>query len=233
MKNNLPMHVAIIPDGNRRWADMKGLPHIEGHRAGANRMHDVVDECIKSGIKYLTVWGFSSENWKRTDEEIQSIFSLLELWIVQDTRWLHENGVRLRHIGRFHELPQSLQRTIAAALYITKDDQGMTLNLAFNYSGRAEIIDAIRLLIHGVLTGTAVLPPTEEEFPYYLYTNGIPDVDLVIRTAGEFRISNFMLWQTAYSEYYFCNVFWPDFDKVELEKAFKSYQSRERRFGGG
>lgn len=229
MVDSLPRHVAIIPDGNRRWAAMKSVPKIEGHRAGAKRMHQVVENLIHFEVKYLTLWGFSTDNWKRTDEEIQSIFSLLELWIVHDTRWLHENGVRLRHIGRFHELPQSLQRIIAAALSITKDNQGMTLNLAFNYTGRAEIVDAVRQLIADGVPRDLV---DEKMVGNYLYTDDTPDVDLVIRTADEFRLSNFMLWQIAYSELYFTKALWPDFDKQELEKALAAYRQRCRRFGG-
>jgi undecaprenyl diphosphate synthase len=227
-------HIAIIPDGNRRWADMKGVPHLEGHQAGAERMHQVVDNLIQLGLKYLTVWGFSTDNWKRTDSEVQSLFSLLELWITRDTPWLRENSVRLRHIGRLHELPEDLFRTIAAAMYLTRNNTGMTLNLAFNYTGRAEIVDAInRLIANGIPYKKGMPDVTEESFSRYLYTDGMPDVDLVIRTADELRLSNFMLWQTAYSEYYFTPAFWPDFDKLELEKALASYRSRERRFGGG
>jgi len=230
MTDNLPTHIAIIPDGNRRWAEMKGVPRIEGHRAGADRMHQVVDSLIQLNTGYLTVWGFSTDNWKRTDEEVQDIFTLLELWIAQDTSWLHENGVKLRHIGRLHELPQSLQEAIRLAIALTGHNSGMTLALAFNYSGRAEIVDAIRRLIHERILWDRV---DETLVSHYLYTDGMPDVDLVIRTADELRLSNFMLWQTAYSEYYFTPVFWPDFDKVELEKALAAYGHRDRRFGGG
>jgi len=226
----IPTHIALIPDGNRRWADMKGLPHIEGHLAGANRMHTVVEELIKYGIKYLTIWGFSTDNWKRSREEIETIFQLTEEYIKQETPWLHENGVKLRHLGHLDELPESLQDAIVMAMDITKGNQGMVLSLAFNYNGRDDIIDAVR---HIISRGLKPRHTTKYLFAKYLSTNGMPDVDLVIRTAGEFRVSNFMLWQTAYSEYYFSNVFFPDFDIVELEKALKSYQARDRRFGGG
>jgi len=227
--NDLPTHIAIIPDGNRRWADMNGLPRFEGHQAGAERMHQVVDRLIELDIKYLTVWGFSVDNWKRKDEEVQGLLYLLQLWIEKDTPWLHENGVRLRHIGHLYELPQGLQGAISQAVALTDHNPGMTLNLAFNYTGRAEIVDAIRQLIADSVPENLV---DEQLVSRYLYTNGMPDVDLVIRTAGELRLSNFMLWQTAYSEYYFSNVFWPDFDKLELEKALQAYQARDRRFGG-
>jgi undecaprenyl diphosphate synthase len=228
-------HVAIIPDGNRRWAAMKGVSRYEGHMAGANRIHDVVAELIKLQVKYLTLWGFSTDNWKRTPEEIQDIFALLQLWIEKDTPWLHEKGVRLRHIGRFHQLPLTLQHAIGRAVDLTAHNEGMTLNLAFNYTGRAEIIDAVRRLID---SGELFLPEMcrpeldEKLFSRYLYTDGMPDVDLVIRTADEFRLSNFMLWQTAYSEFYFTEALWPDFDAIELEKALQAYTERKRRFGG-
>jgi undecaprenyl diphosphate synthase len=209
---------------------MKGLSPFEGHQAGAERMHQVTNRLLQLGIKYLTLWGFSSDNWKRKDEEVQSLLNLLQLWIEKDTPWLHENGVRLRHIGHLHELPQGLQGAISQAVALTDHNPGMTLNLAFNYTGRAEIVDAIRQLIADSVPENLV---DEQLVSRYLYTNGMPDVDLVIRTAGELRMSNFMLWQTAYSEYYFSNVFWPDFDKLELEKALQAYQARDRRFGGG
>ena len=229
MTDNLPRHIAIVPDGNRRWAAMKGVPKIEGHQAGADRMHQVVDNLIQLGVKYLTIWGFSTDNWKRTSEEVQSLLMILQLWIEKDTPWLHENGVRLKHIGRLHELPQSLQDAIRLAVALTHYNSGMTLNLAFNYTGRAEIVDAVRRLIADGVPWELV---DEQMVNHNLYTNGTPDVDLVIRTADEFRLSNFMLWQTAYSEYYFTPVFWPDFDRLELEKAIKSYNQRRRRFGG-
>jgi undecaprenyl diphosphate synthase len=222
-------HVAIIPDGNRRWAAMHNLPALEGHREGAERMHQVVDNLMQLGVKYLTVWGFSNDNWKRTDDEVGSLFSLLRLWIERDTPWLNENGVRLKHIGRLHELPQSLQQAINLAVCLTAYNTGMTLNLAFNYTGRAEIVDAVcRLIADGVPCELV----DEAMISRYLYTDGVPDVDLVIRTGDELRLSNFMLWQVAYAEYYFSPVFWPDFDKVELEKALASYSRRDRRLGG-
>ncbi len=229
VENYLPNSIAVVPDGNRRWAAMKGLPRIEGHRLGAARMHEVVDELIRRRVKYLTLWGFSCDNWKRSQEEVSDIFNLLRLWIEKDTPWLHENGVRLNHIGRLQELPQPLRDTIVMAMDLTKDNSGMTLNLAFNYSGRAEIVDAVR---HMIADGILINLIDEQLIGRYLYTNGMPDVDLVIRTADEFRLSNFMLWQAAYAEFFFTPVFWPDFDSIELEKALKVYAERKRRFGG-
>jgi len=229
MRDNLPGHIGIIPDGNRRWATIRGVPKIEGHQAGADKMHQVVDNLIRLGVKYLTVWGFSTDNWQRDEDEVRSIFNILELWIKKDSTWLHENNVRLRHIGRLHELSQSLQDTIKSAVDKTAYNSGMTLNLAFNYSGRAEIVDAMRRLVADRVSQDLI---DEAMASHYLYTDGTPDVDLVIRTAGELRLSNFMLWQTAYSEYYFSPVLWPDFDVVELEKAIKAYGERHRSFGG-
>ncbi len=229
MTDKFPTHVAIIPDGNRRWAAMKGVSNIEGHQAGADRMHQVVDNLIQLGVKYLTVWGFSTDNWKRISEEVQSLLMILQLWIEKDTPWLHENGVRLKHIGRLHELPQSLQDAIRLAVAMTHYNSGMTLNLAFNYGGRAEIVDAVRRLL---ADGSKPQNIDEESFSNYLYTAGLPNVDLLIRTGDETRLSNFLLWQTAYSEYHFTKVLWPDFGKKDIDKALLSYSRRQRRFGG-
>jgi len=229
LDNHLPVHIGIIPDGNRRWAAIHGVPKIEGHRTGADTMHRVIDHLIKVGIRYLTIWGFSTDNWKREDDEVYHIMDLLELWIREDLSWLNSNNVQLRHIGRLLELPASLVETIESAISTTKNNLGMTLNLAFNYSGRAEIVDTVRRLIDEKVNGKQV---DEKLVDRYLYTGGIPDVDLVIRTADELRVSNFMLWQTAYSEYYFSPLLWPDFNIPELEKALDAYRVRHRRFGG-
>lgn len=226
---DLPKHIAIIPDGNRRWSKLHGLPALEGHRHGAEVVHNVVEHLIARGIKYLTLWGFSTDNRKRSAEEIDNIFHLLVAWIEKDTPWLNSRGVRLRHIGRLKELPDFLQLAINQAVEQTQNNTGMTLNVAFNYSGRVEILDAI---LHWVVDRKYPCYLDEEVFSHYLYTDGMPDVDLVIRTAGELRLSNFMLWQTAYSEFYFTEVFWPDFTTKELEKALQTYSERQRSFGG-
>ena len=191
-------------------------------------MHNVIDCLIGRQIKYLTVWGFSIDNWKRSQEEIASLFRLLARSIDRDTPWLNRHGVRLCHIGRIGSLPHSLQLAINYAVELTKNNTAMTLNLAFNYSGRAEIVDAVQRL----LESPHPVGLDEEVFSRYLYTDGMPDVNLVIRTAGEFRLSNFLLWQTAYSEFYFTPVLWPDFDTTELERALLSYSERQRHFGG-
>lgn len=229
MIDNLPQHVAIIPDGNRRWANLHGVSAFEGHQAGARTMRTVVDHLLRRKIKYLTVWGFSTDNWGRSRNEVSDIFHLLEMWVKGDTPWANSQGIRLCHIGRFAELPQHLQAAINKATELTKANTRMTLSVAFNYAGRAEIVDAARSLIADNIPFPNI---NEGLFSRYLYTNGIPDVDLVIRTAGEFRISNFLLWQTAYSELYFTLVLWPDFDEEELEKALDAYRQRKRRFGG-
>ena len=218
-------HVAIIPDGNRRWAKLHGVPALEGHRRGAETMHCVVDYLVDHELSYLTVWGFSIDNWKRSKDETNALFHLLEAWIKRDTPWLNRQAVRLRHIGRLKELPDFLQLAVNKAVELTTDNTGMTLILAFNYGGRAEIVDAVRRLLE------QPQPVNENLFSHYLYTDGLPDVDLVIRT-GEFRLSNFLLWQTAYSEYYFTEALWPDFNEKELEKALQVYSERRRRFGG-
>ena len=223
------MHIALIPDGNRRWAKLYALPALEGHRRGAETMHNVVDYLIDHQVNYLTVWGFSTDNWKRSEQESQDLLRLLAFWIDRDTPWLHSHGIRLRHIGRLHQLPDFLRAAINQAVELTRDNMGMTLNLAFSYTGRAEIIDAVRQLVKDNIPSQDI---DEETFSNYLYTDGMPDVDLVIRTAGEFRLSNFLLWQTAYSELFFSESLWPDFGTAELSLALQEYSRRRRRFGG-
>jgi undecaprenyl diphosphate synthase len=228
MNNNFPQHIAIIPDGNRRWASKNGLPCIRGHELGGDRMFQIIEYLMKLGVRFITVWGFSTDNWKRKEEEIFSLFELLESWINKIMSWAQDNNVRLKYIGRFQKLPDNLQNVIHKAVTVTETNQGLTINLAFNYTGRAEIIDAVNKLI-SEHTANHV---DEDSFGRYLYTDGMPDVDLVIRTAGEYRLSNFMLWQIAYSEFYFAPVYWPDFDIKELDKALTAYSERIRRLGG-
>ena len=224
-----PNHVAIVPDGNGRWAELRGLSRLKGHKAGAENMWRMVQYFNEYPIKYLTLYGFSTENWNRPEDEVSGLFHILEEIINKYTPGVHKRGIRLRHLGRLGELPQGLQRTINRAVELTKSNTGMTLNLAFNYGGRAEILDTVRRLV------TEGIPPQnidEKLFNNYLYTAGLPDVDLLIRTGDELRLSNFLLWQTAYSEYYFTDVLWPDFDKKDVEKALLAYSQRQRRFGG-
>lgn len=225
---HLPNHVAIVPDGNGRWAELRGLPRLKGHKAGAENMWPMVKYLNEFPIKYVTLYGFSTENWSRPEDEVMGLFHILEKLIRKRTTELHKRGIRLHHIGRLEELPQNLRQVINWAVELTKNNTRMTLSLAFNYGGRAEIVDAARrLIIDGI-------PPQnidEKLFNSYLYTAGLPDVDLVIRTADELRLSNFLIWQSAYSEYYFTSVLWPDFDKKELERALLAYSQRQRRFG--
>jgi len=225
---HFPNHVAVVPDGNGRWAEQRGLPRLKGHEAGAKNMWRMVQYLNEYPIKYLTLYGFSTENWNRPEDEVTGLFRILEQIINKYAPEVHKRGIRLRHLGRLGELPQGLQQAINGAVELTKSNTGMTLSLAFNYGGRAEIVDAARRLISD---GIPLQNIDEELFSSYLYTAGLPEVDLVIRTADELRLSNFLIWQSAYSEYYFTSVLWPNFDKKEAEKALLSYSQRERRFG--
>ncbi len=224
----LPAHLAIVPDGNGRWAEQRGLPRLSGHHAGAENMLRLVDYLNEWPIKYVTLYGFSTENWARPESEVNGLFDLFAEVIEKNAPHMDEIGIRLRHLGRLHQLPESLQRAIGRAVERTKDNTGMTLSVAFNYGGRAEIVDAVKRLL---ADGFAPEKVTEEIFEGYLYTAGIPPVDLLIRTGDEVRFSNFLIWQTAYSEYYLTKVLWPDFGKADIEKALISYSQRKRRFG--
>jgi len=228
-RTRIPNHVAIIMDGNGRWAEQRGLSRLEGHRAGAKNIRPTIKCLDQHHIKYVTLYGFSTENWNRPEDEVTGLLHLLEASIDKQTRELQKRGIKLRHLGRLEEFPQYLQLAINRAVELTKNNTRMTLNLALNYGGRLEILDAVRRLITEGIPSQNI---DEELFNSYLYTAGLPDVDLLIRTGGEFRISNFLMWQAAYSELYFTPVLWPDFDKKELEKALLTYSQRRRRFGG-
>jgi len=224
----LPIHVAIVPDGNGRWAEKRGLSRLAGHQAGVKKMRSLIEYLNSLQIKYVTLYGFSTENWGRPEAEVKGLFRILMERIDQDVPKLHKIGVKVRHLGRLGELPDWLQKSIRRAEELTRDNKGLTLSLAFNYGGHIEIIDAVRRII------AEGIPPEkidEELFSSYLYTAGIPEVDLLIRTGDELRLSNFLLWQTAYSEYYFTDVLWPDFSKEDMDKALIAYSQRERRFG--
>jgi undecaprenyl diphosphate synthase len=228
-KTSIPRHVAFILDGNGRWAEKRGLPRLEGHRAGVKNIRRIIRHLDQYGVGYVTLYTFSTENWSRPEDEVKGIFRLLVQMVGRETRELHKNGIRIRHIGRLEGLPKSVQESVIRAVKLTEDNRGMTLGVALNYGGRAEILDAIRRII------ADNIPPEdidESRFGRYLYTDGFPDVDLIIRTSGEMRTSNFLIWQSAYSEYYFTPVLWPDFDEKELEKALLAYSRRQRRFGG-
>ena len=225
----LPNHIAFVPDGNGRWAEQRGLPRLNGHQAGAENMGRMVRYLNEYPIKYVTLYGFSTENWSRPEEEVSGLFQLLEEFIDKHAPEIHERGIKLRHLGQLDKLPQGLQRAINKAVELTKNNTRMTLNVAFNYGGRAEILDAVRHLLADNIAPQNI---DEELFSGYLYTNGLPDVDLLIRTGDELRLSNFLIWQTAYSEYHFTKVLWPDFSKKDIDRALLSYSQRQRRFGG-
>ena len=223
-----PTHIAIIMDGNGRWAQKRGLPRLEGHQAGMENVRSVIEYFNQLKLKYLTLYGFSTENWKRPKEEIDGLLNILQEAIEEETLKLHQNGIRIRHLGRLDGFSKSLQRAIIRAVEMTKDNKGMTVSFAFDYGGRAEIVEAVRKIIN---EGVPPQKLDEQLFDKYLYTAGLPEVDLIIRTAGELRLSNFLIWQAAYSEYYFAEVFWPDFDNKEIDKALLAYSRRQRRFG--
>lgn len=231
MKNisRFPDHVAIVPDGNGRWAELRGLPRLQGHQAGAENMRRMVEYLKGYPISYVTLYGFSTENWTRPQEEVNGLFKLLREFITKHVASIHEMGIRLRHLGRLHELPPELQQAITSAVELTRNNTRMTLSVAFNYGGRGEIVDAVRRIIGDQISPGAV---NENLLEKYLYTAGLPSVDLLIRTGDELRLSNFLIWQTAYSEYHFTRVLWPDFGKRDMDRALSAYSQRERRFGG-
>jgi undecaprenyl diphosphate synthase len=208
---------------------MRGLPRLAGHRAGVENIRRVIEGCGEFGVKILTIYAFSTENWQRPPEEVQGLMNILEEVIDERTQEFHRNGVRLRHIGQLEGLSEVLRQKVNYAIDLTKDNTKFTLNIAFNYGGRAEIVDAVRQI---VADGVPADKLTESIFGSYLYTTDMPDPDLIIRTAGEMRLSNFLIWQAAYAEYYSTPTYWPDFDKDALYKALLEYSQRERRFGG-
>jgi undecaprenyl diphosphate synthase len=222
-------HIAIIMDGNGRWATNHNLPRIEGHKAGLEAIRAIVRYLSQIDVEYLTLFTFSTENWKRPREEIKGLLNLLEHSLISELNELKTNNVRLIHIGRLDRLPSSLVKALEEAMKVTKYNTGLKLNLAFDYGSRSEIVEATRRIILDGLESNQI---TENRFSKYLYTAGLPDVDLLIRTSGEYRLSNFLLWQSAYSEYYFTDVLWPDFDEKEMSKAIDAYGKRKRRFGG-
>lgn len=215
-------------DGNGRWAKQRGLPRLAGHRAGAENLRRVLRACGEWGIKYVTIYAFSTENWGRPKEEVEGLFNLLDNYIDQYLPELMKEGVQVRHIGRMDGVPERLQEKIRQVVDATKDNDRLILCVAFNYGGRSEIVDAVRKII---AEGYKPEEVNEELISSHLYTADIPDPDLIIRTAGEMRLSNFLLWQSAYAEYYSTPVYWPDFDEEELYKALLDYSRRERRFG--
>ena len=226
--SSLPRHVAIIMDGNGRWAKQRGLPRIEGHRAGAKNVRKVARAFADHGIKYLTLFAFSTENWDRPKEEVTGLLHLLSQSIDEEIQRFHQANIKLVHIGKPDRLSLELKRKVKSATELTKDNTRMTLCLAFDYGSRSEIVDAVRCIKEGNVSPEGI---SETIFSSYLDTADIPDPDLLIRTGGEFRLSNFLLWQVAYSELYFTPVSWPDFNEKEIEKALLDYEQRQRRFG--
>jgi undecaprenyl diphosphate synthase len=231
-KENLPHHVAIIMDGNGRWAKKKFLNRISGHIKGVNAVREVVTTCRELGIKVLTLYAFSIENWRRPAEEVNTLMGLLKEYLQKECEEMVQNNIRLNAIGRIEDLPLDVQTTLQETKKKTERCNGMILNLALSYGGRSEILHAVQGILSDLQKGK--IKPEEitiQRFSQYLWTRGIPDPDLLIRTSGEFRISNFLLWQIAYTELYVTETLWPDFDRKELLKAIADYQSRERRFG--
>ena len=226
--DQVPTHIAIIMDGNGRWAISRGLPRLAGHRAGTENLRRVIEACVEFGVKYLTLYAFSTENWGRPIEEVRGLMRILEDVIDRELKELHKQGTRLRHIGRLDRLKPSLRQKVLDAIEYTKDNERLTLCVAFNYGGRDEIVCAIQHMIEGGVPPDQV---SAELVSKYLFTAGVPDPDLIIRTSGELRGSNFLIWQGAYSEWYFTPTFWPDFDKDELGVAIEEYKHRQRRYG--
>ena len=226
--DKLPRHVAMIMDGNGRWALSRGLPRLAGHKAGTENLRRVIRSTVEFGVKYLTIYAFSTENWGRPMEEVRGLMSILEDVIDRELAELSKEGVQLRHIGRLERLAPKLQAKVLDAIELTKHNDRLILNVAFNYGGRDEIVHAIQKMIKDGISSDEV---TDELVSRYLYTAGVPDPDLIIRTSGELRVSNFLIWQAAYSEWYVTPTYWPDFDKDEYRRALEAFAQRDRRFG--
>jgi undecaprenyl diphosphate synthase len=225
---NVPKHIAIIMDGNGRWAKARGLPRSEGHRQGTENLRRIIRACVEFGVEILTIYAFSTENWKRPPLEVRLLMTILETVIDRELKELNENGVQIRHIGQLDQIAPALQKKIQYACDFTRNNHRLILNVAFNYGGRDEIVHAVRQIIKEGIPSEEI---TEGLLNRYMYTGDLPDPDLIIRTSGELRVSNFLIWQGAYSEYYVTPVYWPDFDKEELRKAINAYNHRTRRYG--
>jgi undecaprenyl diphosphate synthase len=230
---DIPKHIAIIMDGNGRWAEARGLPKVMGHAQGVEAVRRTVKACLKIGVKYLTLYAFSTENWSRPEHEVKALFRLLENFIDKEFKIFHDNKVRLCIIGEREKIQKDLLAKMESAEKDTKDYNSLTLNIALSYGGRQEILNAVKILAEEVKSGKINLRDIDEEiFSSKLYTQGQPDPDLLIRTSGEMRVSNFLLWQISYAEFYATEKPWPDFDEKELNKAIEEYNKRDRRFGG-
>ncbi len=224
----VPQHIAIIMDGNGRWARERNLPRVAGHRAGAENIRRIVESSIRFGVKHLTLYAFSTENWNRPEEEVRALMAILGEVLERETPKLHAEGVRINHLGRLDGMSAGLRKGILDATNKTRGNNRLTLNVCFNYGGRLEIVDAVRKI---VASGIPAEEITEETISRNLYSVEIPDPDLIIRTAGEQRLSNYLIWQAAYSEYWFTNMFWPDFGRDQFLDALKQYATRLRKFG--
>jgi len=228
----IPVHIAIIMDGNGRWAKKRALPRVAGHRRGVETVKDIVKACAQVGVKYLTLYTFSTENWKRPKDEVSTLMRLLLRSLKREAKELHENDIRMQTIGDIKSLPEAVQNELCETIKKTAGNKKMTLNLALSYSGRWELIKAVKeiaaLASEGKISENEI---NEANFSKFLTTKDIPDPDLLIRTSGEFRVSNFLLWQIAYTEFFITDVYWPDFDRKHLYEAIKDFQHRERRFG--
>lgn len=229
METSIPKHIAIIMDGNGRWAKEKGKLRVEGHKKGAENIEKIIDYSIKLGVKYLTVYAFSTENWKRPEAEVKALMKLFAKYLEDKKEELKKQGVKLLVTGTEENIPNKLLKKIRNTEEYLSDCNQITFNIAFNYGGRKEIVDGINKIIKENRENKEI---NEEEFKKYMYRPEIPDPELVIRTSGEFRVSNFLLWEIAYSEFYVTNVYWPDFDEREYDLAIASYNKRDRRFGG-
>jgi undecaprenyl diphosphate synthase len=231
-KDNIPAHIAIIMDGNGRWAKLHRFPKIIGHKKGAASIREILKTCQELGVKYLTLYTFSTENWKRPQKEVMGLMRLFEEQLSLETKNLVKNNVRLNAIGRLGDLSEHVRIKLNKAIELTKDNTGVTLTLALSYGSRSEILDGVKKILGQIEEGLLKKEDISEEvFSNYLYTNGMPDPDLLIRTSGEMRVSNFLLWQISYAEIYITKKLWPEFKKRDLIKAIEEYQSRQRRFG--
>lgn len=231
--DKVPSHIAIIMDGNGRWAKSRFMPRTYGHKAGVETIRKVVKECSRLGVKYLTLYAFSTENWKRPKDEVSALMGLLVKYLRSELEELHRNNVKILTIGDISKLPDACIEELDRAKKETKDNTGLVMSLALNYGGRNDLVNAVRNISQEVLDGK-ISPDdiVDDTIASHLSTNESPDPDLVVRTSGEQRLSNFLLWELAYSEFYFTDIHWPDFDEKELQKAIYAYQSRDRRFGG-
>ncbi len=229
LNGHVPQHIAIIMDGNGRWAKARGLPRLAGHRAGTENLRNIIRACVEFGVKYLTIYAFSTENWGRPQDEVSGLMGIFDEVFERELAELHKQGARLNHIGNLEQVRPSLREKVLKGMDLTKGNERLVLNVAFNYGGRDELVQAVRGILKDGLKPEDV---NEETLSRYMFTAGIPDPDLVIRTSGEQRTSNFLIWQAAYAEWVFPQTYWPDFGRDELLKAIQDFGQRERRFGG-